>query len=359
MSKKPIITPVILSGGAGTRLWPLSNEGAPKQFHALATSESMLQDTIRRLSNSNELEFRAPVFIGSARHSGLIQSQCETLGVDIGGVVLEPLARNTAAAAHVAALVCAAHDEDDLVLLAPADHVIRDQAAFHRAIAGAADIARSHIVTFGILPQGPETGFGYIKEGDQLAPGVFKIDRFAEKPSLATAKQYLAEGGYVWNAGIFLFRAGLMLQEMSRHAPEVARRAQLALDKAKRDGALIHLDETEFAASPSLPVDIAVMEKTDFAAVTPCEMGWSDIGSWSELWRLGPQDAAGNRAKGASALIDVKGSLLWSEGGPPVAAIGVEGLIIVSTPNGVIVAPIERAQDVKLAVEAVKRLGDQ
>lgn len=352
----PTITPVILSGGAGTRLWPLSHEGEPKQFHAFASNESLLQDTIRRLSSSHEVAFRPPSFIASMRHGELIERQCQELGVEIGAVVLEPVARNTAAAAFVAALMCANRDPNELVLLAPADHVIRDVAAFHHAIAKATDTARTHIVTFGITPQGPQTGFGYIKAGAPLTPGVFRIDRFAEKPNLETAKQYLAEGGYVWNAGIFLFRAGLMLEEMARHAPEIAAQAKLALEAAAHEGAVTVLDEAAFAACPSSPVDIAVMEKTDVAAVTPCDMGWSDIGSWSELWRLGPQDRHGNRTEGAAALIDTKNSLVWSDGGAPVAAIGVEGLIIVSTPQGVLIAPMERAQDVKAAVDVAKAL---
>lgn len=356
MTMRPTITPVILSGGAGTRLWPLSHEEAPKQFHALATSQSLLQDTIKRLSSSDVVEFRPPSFIGSARHGELIAQQCAELGVPVGTIALEPVARNTAAAAYVAAAICAAQDPDDLVLLAPADHVIRDPAAFHQAIARAADIARTHIVTFGITPQGPETGFGYIKEGAPLTPGVFKIERFAEKPDLETAKSYLAAGGYAWNAGIFLFRAGLMMEEMVRHAPQVAAQAKLAVAAAVRQGAMLILDEQAFAAAPSLPVDIAVMEKTDLAAVTPLDMGWSDIGSWSELLRLGPQDGAGNRTQGAAALIGAKDTLVWADGGPPVAAIGVEGLIIVSTPQGVLVAPLDRAQDVKAAAAAIKKI---
>ncbi|MEW6597342.1 MAG: sugar phosphate nucleotidyltransferase [Pseudomonadota bacterium] len=356
MTTRPIITPVILSGGAGTRLWPLSHQGAPKQFHALATGESLLQDTMRRLGSSDKVTFRAPSFIGSVRHGDIIEQQCKTLGVEFGTIVLEPTARNTAAAAYIAAMICAARDPNELVLLAPADHVIRNSAAFHSAIARAADIARTHIVTFGIRPQGPETGFGYIKEGASVANGVFKVDQFAEKPNVETAERYLAEGNYVWNAGIFLFRAGLMLDEMVKHAPEIATQARLAFEGADGDGATIVLDEAAFSACPSSPVDIAVMEKTNFAAVTPCDIGWSDIGSWSELWRLGPQDDSGNRAAGPATLIDSQNSLVWSDGGTPVAAIGVDGLIIVSTPQGVLVAPMDRAQDVKAAVEAVKML---
>lgn len=355
----PIITPIILSGGSGARLWPLSTDADPKQFHALGTSDSLLTETMRRLTSSELVTFRSPSFVAAVQHGAQIAQECAACHVDVGAIVLEPRARNTAAAAYVAAAIVAAEDPDQLVLLAPADHVIRDTAAFHRAIARAAGLASSHIVTFGIAPQGPETGFGYIKEGAPLAPDVFKIERFVEKPDLPKAKQYLSDGGYVWNAGIFLFRAGLMIQEMVRYAPDVARRAQSALDKAMHDGAFVRLEETEFTAAPTLSVDVAVMEKTELAAVTPCDMGWSDIGSWSELWRLGPRDAAGNSAKGATALIDVRDSLLWCEGGPPIAAIGVEGLIIVSTSAGVIVAPMDRAQEVKLAVEAVKKLGEE
>ncbi len=349
------ITPVILSGGAGTRLWPLSHQGAPKQFHALASANTMLQETALRTLPGEDIAFNAPVVICAQAHAETIRCQLSAVGLAASRIVLEPFGRNTAAAALIAAAVVDQIAPDSLVLLLPADHVVTDPAAFRAAIARAAATAASRIVTFGIQPDGPETGYGYIQAGEALSEGVFKVNRFAEKPSRDVASQYLAEGGYSWNAGIFLFAPRVMLSEMARHAPAIAQAAERSLPRnANADGVLL-LDAEIFAACPSQPVDIAVMEKTDLAAVAPCDMGWADVGSWSELHRLGPHDADGNLTHGRAVAIDSRNTLVWSEG-PPIAVIGMSDVIIVSTPQGLIVAPLDRAQDVKLAVEAVKRL---
>lgn len=349
------ITPVILSGGAGTRLWPLSHNGAPKQFHALASTRTMLQETALRTLPGDDIAFNAPVVICAEAHAETIRTQLTDIGLTASRIVLEPFGRNTAAAALIAAAVVADIAPDSLVLLLPADHVVTDPAAFRAAIQRAAATARGRIVTFGIQPNGPETGYGYIQAGEALSEGVFKVSRFAEKPSREVASEYLAEGGYSWNAGIFLFAPKVMLSEMTRHAPDIAAISQKSLPgTADADGVLL-LDADIFAACPSQPVDIAVMEKTDLAAVAPCDMGWADVGSWSELHRLGPLDAHGNLTHGRAVAIDSRNTLVWSDG-PPIAIIGMNDVIVVSTPQGLIVAPLNRAQDVKLAVEAVKQL---
>lgn len=347
------ITPVILSGGAGTRLWPLSHDGAPKQFHALASERTMLQETILRVRDGFGLRFSAPVIIAAEGHEAAIRAQLSDIGVTPARIVLEPFGRNTAAAAYIAASIAAEHAGPRLVLLLPADHVMTKPDAFLRAIAASAQTAQSRIVTFGVTPTAPETGYGYIQQGEALATGVFDVRRFAEKPERAVAEAYLAEGGYFWNAGIFLFAPEVMMSEMDRLAPDIARQAAKALKLGDVGPDRLRLDADAFLACPSAPVDVAVMERTRLAAVTPCDIGWADLGSWSELHRLGPKDHNDNLIHGNALAMDVSRSLIWSDG-PPLAVIGCRDIIVVSTPQGVIVLPADRAQDVKNAVEALK-----
>jgi mannose-1-phosphate guanylyltransferase/mannose-6-phosphate isomerase len=224
-------------------------------------------------------------------------------------------------------------------------------------MAEAAEVARARIVTFGITPDGPETGYGYIQQGSQLDDRVFEVARFAEKPSRAVAEAYLAEGGYSWNAGIFMFAPSVMMSEMATHAPAIAEKSLLALTRGRTDGAALQLDAEAFAACPSEPVDIAVMEKTALAAVIPCVMGWADVGSWSELHKLGPHDGEGNLLHGSAVAIDTSNALIWADG-PPVAVVGLSDVAVISTPQGVIVLPLSRSQDVKLALAAVKALSN-
>jgi len=344
------ILPVIMSGGSGTRLWPLSTTEAPKQFHALATSNTMIQETALRLTGENYLK---PVVICGRGHLDLATRQLDLIGRAPQAVVLEPMARNTAAVAAAAALTGEALDPDALVLLLPADHVITDPQAFQAAVARAAATAKTRIVTFGIHPSHPETGFGYIERGEALSDGVFGIRRFCEKPDFDTAQTYVASGRYDWNAGIFLFSPQVMLQELQRHAPEVLAHTREAFDRARRDGVVISLDEQAFARVPSISVDYAVMEKTQASAVAPCDIGWADVGGFAELWRLGEKDGAANHVKGDAILIEARNCLVHNSG-PVVAVIGLSDIMVISTPAGVLVAPIERAQDVKKAAEAAK-----
>lgn len=350
-----ILYPVILSGGSGTRLWPLSQPDRPKQFIAIAADRSMMQETMLRTAQS--ADFRGPLVVSSAAHGAIVQQQVEELGLAPSAILLEPEGRNTAAAIGIAAEWIARTEPDALMLVMPSDHVIADVPAFHRAIAAALPAARDgHLVTFGIQPSHPETGYGYIEKGAALAgmDGVHGVERFVEKPPLETAQAYLAGGRHYWNGGIFLFGARAYLDALAALAPQVAAASAKAMDAAAVDGAMVRPEAEAFKASPNVSIDVAVMEKSDRVAVVPVDMGWSDVGSWDALWGIRPQDGAGNAAKGQVISIDGSGNLIYVEGGPPVAAIGVTDSIIVSTAQGVLVMPRDRSQDVKAVVDRIK-----
>lgn len=348
------IIPAIMSGGAGTRLWPLSTQSAPKQFHALATEKTMIQETAMRLSGG---AFAPSIIICGRGHFEMADSQLSQIDLKPQAIVLEPMARNTAAVAAVAALAGQHSDPDALVLLVPADHVITRPDAFRDAIAAAAETAKERIVTFGIRPTHPETGFGYIEHGGELSPGIYEIRRFLEKPDLEKATQYVQGGHHDWNAGIFLFSPRVMLEELNIYAPEVLAAATDAWEKAGRDGLIVNLDADSFVQAPSISVDYAVMEKTQRSAVIPCEIGWADVGGFAELWRLGSKDEAGNHARGKTILIDAQNCLVQNHDGPTVAVIGLENVMVIATPSGVLVCPLDRAQDVKKAAEAARAMG--
>lgn len=349
------ILPVIMSGGSGTRLWPLSTQSQPKQFHALATPRTMIQETALRLSGP---EFLTPVVICGESHEALAIAQLDQIGLKPQAVILEPFPKNTAAVAAVAALIGEEIDPEALVLLVPADHVINKPEAFHAALRTAAPVAKSHIVTFGIRPTAPETGFGYIQRHEALAEGVWSVRRFLEKPDLITARAYVEDGGYDWNAGIFLFSPQVMLEELAEHERDVLEATREALEKADINEQTRLLDPDSFARCPSISVDYAVMERTQRAAVAPCDIGWADVGGFSELWRLGEKDPSGNHTHGNVVLIDANNCLVRAEG-PPVAVIGLDNIMVVSTPSGIVVAPVSRAQDVKLAAEAARKFSLQ
>jgi mannose-1-phosphate guanylyltransferase/mannose-6-phosphate isomerase len=348
------LLPAVLSGGSGTRLWPLSTDEVPKQFHALCSGQSMLQDTIARFAQSDpNIEVLPPIIIGGQRHGELMATQVAELGVQPLHIVLEPFGRNSAPAAAVAARLAEAHDPDALVILMAADHLIPDPAGFRAAVARSAQAAADHIVVFGVAPTSPETGYGYIEAGELIDGPARLVARYAEKPDLKTAEAYLASGRYLWNAGIFLFSPAVMLAELKRFAPDVLRAVDAALEAAELGGASIRLDERAFAECPSISIDYAVMEKTDRAAVTPIGVDWADVGSWSELWRQGPLDGRNNFTHGDALLIDADDSLVWA-GSRTVGVIGVKDVIVVETEGAVIVLPKSRAQDVKLLVEQIK-----
>ncbi len=344
------ILPVIMSGGSGTRLWPASTDERPKQFHALGSSATMMQDTAARVKAEGYLD---PLIIGNHRHGVEVNEQLSAIGISPAEVILEPFGRNTAAVGVVAAAWAERNAPGALVLLMPADHVVANAEGFRAAVGRAAPAAQNHIVTFGIQPEGPETGYGYIQSGEGLYDGAFAVRRFVEKPQRSVAEGYLAGGGYSWNAGIFLYSPALFLAEARRLCPAVVAAAISALDQARPiDGGTL-LDPEAFAATPSEPIDVAVMEKTDKAAVVPISVGWADIGSWSELWRHGAEHATANHTRGDTMTVDTTGSLLWSDG-PSISVIGMVDIIVVATGDHVLVLPKDRAQEVKTIVERRK-----
>lgn len=364
----PRIHPIILSGGSGTRLWPASRRSAPKQFLRFIGEDTMLQATARRLSpGPGGPDFAPLMVLGAARHEEHLRAQLAALGLAPGALIFEPMARNTAPAAAAAAAFIAEQDPTALVLLAPADHHMPEPDAFRAVIAAAAPAAQDGaVVTFGITPTGPHTGYGYIRAGEASGP-VAPVTAFREKPDRATAQTYLDSGDYSWNAGVFLFRADVMGEQMRTHAPEVAAAAEAAVARARRAAPCVYLDADSFAAAPDISIDYAVMERTDRAGVARLDAPWSDLGAWSAVWEQAPQDAAGNAALSTSdsaqqnghggetaAFVDARGVLTYSSG-PMIGAIGVEDLVIIATPDAVLVSRRDRCEEVKAIV---KRLRD-
>lgn len=353
-SKRSALVPVILSGGMGTRLWPLSRQTKPKQFLSLNTPESsLIQETAARI-NTSDL-FEAPLMICNARHQALIEDHMKAMGIDDFTTVLEPCGRNTAPALACAAAHVAANYDDAYMLVLPADHIIEEPEQFLDAVeAGLALAEQGHIITFGIEPNAPETGFGYIQYGDTLGDRGYTVQQFVEKPALDKAKEYVASGQYAWNAGIFLFSARTYLEELSRFEPEMAQLSRDAYtNKTERDGAYL-LDEALFSQVKDESIDYAVMEHTDKAAVVPMSCGWNDAGSWETLWKIKNKDAHGNVLIGQSFMHDTHNCYINSSEGPTVATIGLEDITIVSTPDCVMVAKTDRAQDVKKMVNILK-----
>jgi len=348
--------PVILSGGSGTRLWPMSRAALPKQLLPLAGDNTMVQETVLRLGGVPDMG--APLVVCNNDHRFLIAEQLRAIGVDPLGIFLEPVGRNTAPAAAVAALHLMKRDPEAVMLLLPADHLIRDVPAFHATIAeGMKAVEAGYLATFGIVPDAPETGYGYIQQGDALATGsARRVARFVEKPSRDKAEAFLAGGDYFWNSGMFLFRCAQFLEELEKHRPDILVACEAALSSGAHDLDFCRLGKIQFEACPSDSIDYAVMERTDRAAVVPADIGWNDIGAWSALWDVGDKDAAGNVSRGDVYLDGVKNSLVRAES-RMVAAIGVDDLVIVETPDAVLVANRARAQDVKKVVEHLKANG--
>jgi mannose-1-phosphate guanylyltransferase / mannose-6-phosphate isomerase len=350
-----LLRPVILSGGSGTRLWPMSRTFYPKQLLPLVGDKTLLQQAALRVAAAPG--FAAPLVIANEEHRFIIAEQLREIAVAPQGLLLEPIGRNTAPAACVAALSLVEADAQALMLLMPSDHTIDDPAAFLAAIQKAAAAARSgHLVTFGIHPERAETGYGYIERGGALSgvDGAFAVARFVEKPDTPTAERYLKSGDFFWNSGIFLFPAALFLSEVERLRPDMLAACRAALDAARRDDDFIRLDKEAFGACPADSIDYAVMEHTAKAAVVPVSMGWSDLGSWDALWELAEKDAAGNALSGNVIAEDAKNCYLRSEAGL-VAALGVEDLIVVATDDAVMLAPKNRAQDVRRLVARLVR----
>lgn len=346
-----LITPVLMVGGAGTRLWPMSLKERPKQFQALITSKTMFQETVLRITGKlGEIEFGAPVIIGASAYHDLITEQLAEIGVAPARIILEPSAQNTAAVAAVAAK-CVEEINGGLVLLLPSDSHMEDADAFRDAVEKAAKVAADDwITTFGIPPDRPETGYGYIKAGDFLENGGRIVDAFVEKPDLETAEAYLASENYSWNAGLFIFRPQTMLDEMQLLAPKILGAALDALKLAKSDGTTCWLDPIAFAKCEKLSIDYAVMEKTSKAALLgPVECGWNDVGSWQALKDIAPSLQQDN-----IVTHDVDNCYIRTDKDILITAIGISDMIIVAHENAILIMPQDRSQDVKKIVEALK-----
>lgn len=352
------IHPAILCGGSGTRLWPLSRRNHPKQLLSLIDPLSLLQVTARRFADTEV--FAPPIALCSESYRFIIAEQMRAADMAPGAVILEPVGRNTAPAAAVAALWARSQDPEAMVLLSPSDHVIADLGAFRTAIDTAAEIAvrTRALVTFGIQPDRPETGYGYIEAGEPLEGSTaLSVKRFVEKPDLATARDYVAGGHHLWNSGLFLFRATDFLSELARLEPDMLAACEEAFGKARTDLDFVRLDEESFSRSPSNSIDYAVMERTERAAVVPVSMGWSDVGSWSALRDVAEKDSAGNAIWGDVLAVDTRNSLIRSEG-PLVVTYGLDNLVVVATKDAVLVSTADAAQDLKTVVsrlEALKR----
>ncbi|MFQ5488808.1 MAG: mannose-1-phosphate guanylyltransferase/mannose-6-phosphate isomerase [Gammaproteobacteria bacterium] len=375
-----IVQPVILSGGSGTRLWPLSREYYPKQLLAPYGEYTLLQATVRRLAgledraSSPAIEVAPPLVVCNEEHRFLVAEQLRQTGQDQEKILLEPVGRNTAPAATLAALRVAAQRPEAIMLIMPADHLIQDAEAFHEAVVNAAQLAgKGAIVTFGIVPTRPETGYGYIKKGTALSaphPSPLTphaLEQFVEKPDLATAEDYLQSGAYLWNSGIFMMQAQTWLDNIGRFQPAILTACKAAYAGGTEDGDFYRVEAASFEASPSDSIDYAVMERlttqssvlspqSSPAAVIPLDAGWSDVGAWSSLWEVIPQDEAGNILKGDVIAHQTRNSLLMSEH-RLMAGIGLEDIIAIETADAVLVAHKDHAQEVKEVVRQLKQGG--
>jgi len=351
-----MLIPLILSGGSGTRLWPVSRKNLPKQFLALAGNGTLFQQTVARTRQLPEVT--SPIVVASEDHRFLAADQLLEVDVKDATIVLEPLARNTAPAIALGALQAQLRDPDALLLVLPADHLIGDTGAFVEAVKQAMPLAeKGWLVTFGIRPDRPETGFGYIRRAEAIEGDGYRVEQFVEKPDLATAESYLADGGYDWNSGMFLFKASRYLEELAIHAPAMLAAVREAHANASADLDFVRIDHDTFARVPDNSIDYAVMEKTRHAAVIPVSCTWSDIGSWSALWLTGDKDAEGNLREGDTLSIDSRNSLLRSHDRHLLATVGIDDLIVVTTPDATLVAHRDAAQDVKKIVEQLKASG--
>jgi mannose-1-phosphate guanylyltransferase/mannose-6-phosphate isomerase len=348
-----MLTPVLLSGGVGSRLWPVSRETYPKQFLPLAGELSMLQETLRRTSG---LEETAPLVVCNEEHRFMVAEQLRQVDIRASALILEPEGRNTAPAVALAAIQALANDPEALLLVLPADHVIRDVDAFVDAVGRAVPLAqKGRLMTFGVVPSSPETGYGYIKCGAELDAGLYDLERFVEKPDVATAQAYLDSGNYLWNSGMFLLRAATYLDELAEHAPGMLSCCREAMADAISDMDFVRPAADKFLACPSDSIDYAVMERTGAGGVVSLDCGWSDVGAWSALWDVATRDSAGNVCKGDVMLDNCTGSYFRSES-RLVAGIGVTDLVVVETADAVLVSDRANVQEVKRIVNRLKDL---
>lgn len=355
MQEPAVIVPVILCGGSGTRLWPLSREGYPKQFLNLLSNRSLLQDTLLRVREIQGIA--TPLLVTSHAHRFMVGEQAREIGISDGAFILEPHARNTAPAAAAAALHLLASGQDPLMLMLPADHLIRDASAFADIVKqGVAAAEGGALVTFGIAPTAPAIGYGYIKAGVRRTESSFEVASFEEKPSLARANEFLSEGSYYWNSGIFLFRASAFLAELEAFSPEILRAVKESVSLGQKDLDFFRLDEAAFARCPSDSIDYAVMEHTTRAQMVPFAIEWSDVGAWDAVWELGTKQADGNVTAGDVLMHNAKDCLVHASH-RLVAVAGIENVMVVETPDAVLVVHKDQCQDVKALVEKVREKG--
>lgn len=346
-----MILPVIMAGGSGSRLWPLSRSLYPKQFISLASEKTMLQETISRLDG---LEHQAPMLICNNEHRFIVAEQLRQQKMQHGGIILEPVGRNTAPAIALAALQALKNGEDPLLLVLAADHVIQQPLAFTQAVEQAVKPAeQGMLVTFGIVPTAPETGYGYIKQGELIDDFGYRVERFVEKPDLDTAVGYLDNGGYYWNSGMFLFTASRYVEELKLHRPDILEACERSIDGSRKDLDFIRLDEESFIGCPDDSVDYAVMEKTSDALMVPMDAGWSDVGSFSALWEVSEKDTSGNVAIGDVIIDQTSNSYVYAQN-KLVSTVGVDNLVIIETKDAVLVADKNKVQDVKNIVNVLK-----
>lgn len=356
MNSTSTIVPVVLSGGSGTRLWPVSRPERPKQLLALTAKETMLQLTIGRTEGCTAAPFGRPILVASGAHSIIIEEQLKAADIEDYLLLLEPFGRNTAPAIALAALEA---QTDDALLIMPSDHVIADLQAFHEAIARALPLVnQGWLVTFGITPDAPETGYGYIKMGETCGDWVHRVARFVEKPDSARAAQMLEEGNHVWNAGIFMFRADAYLAALRQHEPDMLAAVEAALAGAQRNGHHVSPDPLAFAACPSNSVDYAIMEREDQVACVPVAMGWSDVGSWDSLHAISAKDAKGNAIRGQALALGANNCLIHTDG-PRVTLVDIDDLIVVVSQGDVMILRRGESQKVREVTDALKAVAAQ
>lgn len=354
---KDMITPVILAGGSGTRLWPLSRELYPKQMLCLTDDHTMLQNTLLRLKDFKGIS--PPIIVCNEEHRFMAAEQLRQISISASSILLEPVGRNTAPAICTAALKALAHGKDPVLLVLPADHVIENRSNFYAAIEhGKIHAENNELVTFGIIPDAPETGYGYIKKGVKIqgSPNAFTIEAFVEKPDIETAKNYLSSGEYCWNSGMFMFKASIIIKELELFVPDIVAECRASMEKGVEDLDFFRLDKESFALSPADSIDYAVMEHTKKAVMIPFEAGWNDLGSWNALWKAGEKDENSNVTRGDVLLFDVKNSYFYSES-RLIAAIGLEDHVVIETKDAVLVASRSKVKDVKTLVGILREKG--
>ncbi|MBT1065734.1 mannose-1-phosphate guanylyltransferase/mannose-6-phosphate isomerase [Bowmanella sp. Y26] len=344
--------PIVMAGGTGSRLWPKSRAAFPKQFLTLTSTHSMLQDTLARLTG---IEHEAPVFVCNDAHRFIVAEQLLQAGIRHDGILLEPVGRNTAPAIALAALHATQNGEDPILLVLAADHLIENIEAFHTAIQHAESLAKQDkLVTFGIVPTCAHIGYGYIRQGDAIKDSHgFNVAEFVEKPDLSTAEKYISSGAYLWNSGMFMFKASRYLQELEKHAPDILTICRQAIASESLDLDFVRVDSDIFSGCPSDSIDYAVMEKTSDAAVIPLNAGWSDVGSWSSLWEVQPKDANGNVVRGDAILENVHNSYVNAEQ-RLIALVGIDDVVVVETKDAILVAHKDKVQDIKKVVDTLK-----